>query len=185
VARLRVEPGGRLVHEQHARLVDQRAREREAALHAARERLDLGFGAAPEAGELQQPGNARRDVRAAKAEVAGIYHQVLGNAEVRVEVVELRHHADLGARLARACRHRVAEQLDLACIRLGQAKAQPQRRGLARAIGSEQAEAFARRDLEIQAADDLERAVALAQGACLQGAHAQCDWTSPRRMLSL
>ena len=36
----RVEPGGRLVEEQHLRAVDQRHREVEAALHAARVRVD-------------------------------------------------------------------------------------------------------------------------------------------------
>ena len=40
VARLRVEPGGRLVEQQQLGLVDQRAGDREPALHAARERVD-------------------------------------------------------------------------------------------------------------------------------------------------
>jgi hypothetical protein len=40
VPRLRVEPGGRLVEQQHLGLVDQRPRDREPALHAARERID-------------------------------------------------------------------------------------------------------------------------------------------------
>jgi hypothetical protein len=45
VARLRVEAGGRLVHENELRVVHQRARQRQAALHAAGERADLGVAA--------------------------------------------------------------------------------------------------------------------------------------------
>ena len=41
VPRLRVETGGGLVEEQKLRVIDQRAGEREAPLHAARERVDL------------------------------------------------------------------------------------------------------------------------------------------------
>ena len=40
--------------------------------------------------------------RARQAEVAAVHQQVLGDGEVRIEVVELRHHADAPARLARA-----------------------------------------------------------------------------------
>ncbi len=43
VAGLRVEAGGRLVEQQDARVVDQRACDREAALHAAGEVVDLGL----------------------------------------------------------------------------------------------------------------------------------------------
>ena len=45
VAGLRVEPGRRLVEEQDGRLVDERAGDRQASLHAARQRLDLVVGA--------------------------------------------------------------------------------------------------------------------------------------------
>jgi hypothetical protein len=47
------------------------------------------------------------------AEVAAIHDQVLGGGEIGVEVVELRHHADLHARLAGPRRHRFADQRDL------------------------------------------------------------------------
>jgi hypothetical protein len=62
----------------------------------------------------------------------------------------------------------VAEQLDLARVRIGEAQAEAQRGGLARAVGAEQSEAFARRDLEVDAAHDLLASVALAQALHLQ-----------------
>src|SRR5437867_10126631 len=43
-AALRVEPGRRLVEEEHARAVDQRERQVEAALHPAGVALDLAVG---------------------------------------------------------------------------------------------------------------------------------------------
>ena len=54
VAGLRVEAGRRLVEEQHVGLVDQRAGDRQAPLHAARQRLDLVVGALGQLGELEQ-----------------------------------------------------------------------------------------------------------------------------------
>ena len=63
VPRLRVEAGGRLVHDHELRIVDERAREREAPLHAAGERLDARVGATGQAGELEQPRHPRSRMR--------------------------------------------------------------------------------------------------------------------------
>ena len=54
VPRLRVEAGRRLVEQQDARVVDEGARDREAALHAAGEVVDLGLGLVVELGEREQ-----------------------------------------------------------------------------------------------------------------------------------
>ncbi len=119
VARLRIEPGGRLVEEKELRVVDERAREREPAFHAARERIDLRAPATRETGELEQRRDARLDLARRHAEVAAVDEQVLGDGEVGIEVVELRHDADPRARFARALRDRLAEQPDLARVRAG------------------------------------------------------------------
>ena len=58
MTRLGVEAGRRLVENQQFRIVDQRARERQAALHAARERPDGRLRLACEPRELEQPRNA-------------------------------------------------------------------------------------------------------------------------------
>ena len=54
VSRLRVEPGGRLVEEQHLGVVHEAARDGEPALHPARQRLDPVVAALGELGELEQ-----------------------------------------------------------------------------------------------------------------------------------
>jgi hypothetical protein len=96
-----------------------------------------------------------------------------------------RGHAHPCARLARAPRHRLSQQLDLAGVGPDEAEAQLERGGLARAVGSEQAEALAGRDREVHAADHLQRAERLAQAARGEAAHFQLETTMPRRRCSL
>jgi hypothetical protein len=143
VAGLGVEAGGGLVEDQQLGLVDQRPGQGEAALHAAGERLDAGVFLALEAGEGEQLGDARADLALADAEVAGEHEQVLGAGEVRVEAVELGHHADPGAGLAGLLGHRQAAQADAAGAGGGEAEGAAQGGGLAGAVGAEQREAFA------------------------------------------
>src|SRR5688572_8718641 len=107
---LRVEPGGRLVHEDELRIVDQRAREREAPLHAAGKRHDLRILAPGEAGELEELRDAPRNVLRRDTKIAAVDDQVFLDAEVGIQVVELRHHADAPARLARALGNGLAEE---------------------------------------------------------------------------
>ena len=57
---LRVQAARRLVHEQHARAVEQRAREQQALAHAGRERLDLALGDIAQAHLLEHLGGAAR-----------------------------------------------------------------------------------------------------------------------------
>jgi hypothetical protein len=96
-------------------------------------------------------------------EVAPVDQQVFFHGEVGIEIVRLRHHADAAPRLARLRRHRQTEHLDIPAIGLDQPEAQAQRRGLARAVGPEQAEALARPQLEVHPGHHFEVAVALAQ----------------------
>ena len=77
VPRLRIEAGRRLVQENEIGVVDERARERQPALHAARQRLDARIARAPEAGELEQPRNAGADFRVGQAEIAAVDEQIL------------------------------------------------------------------------------------------------------------
>jgi hypothetical protein len=143
VARLRVQPGSRLVHEEDLRVIDEGPRKRQAPLHPARERPDRRVRPSVQAGKLQQPRNPGLDLRVLHAEVAAIYGEVLGDRKVGIQVVELRHHADLRARLARTRRNFVIEKLRAAGVRVDQPQAQLQGRRLAGAIRTEQAEAFA------------------------------------------
>ena len=73
MARLRIEPGGRLVHEDQVGIVDQRPRQRQASLHAARQLADPRRPSGGQAGELQQlRQRARATSRIAQPEVATV-----------------------------------------------------------------------------------------------------------------
>jgi hypothetical protein len=135
VARLRVEAGGGLVEEDEVGIVHQRAREHEAALHAAGELLDAARGAPLERGELEEPRQALLDLGLRKPEVAPVDEQVLAHGEIGIEVVHLRHDAHADAALARRLRHRVVEQRDRARVGMREAEQHAQRGRLARAVG--------------------------------------------------
>ena len=80
-------------------LVDQRARDREAALHAAGERLDLVRRPVGQLGELEQLDRATLDLGPRQAEVAAVDPEVLLDGELLVEGVLLRDDAEPGADL--------------------------------------------------------------------------------------
>ena len=61
-ARLRVEPGGRLVQDHQLRIADQGAREDQAALHAAGELIDAALDPLAELHEIEQRRDAQRDL---------------------------------------------------------------------------------------------------------------------------
>jgi hypothetical protein len=89
----RIDARGRLVEQQQRRLVEQRAGERHALLHAARERVDLVVGAMCEIDELEQL--PRPAARVGDREAAGEELQVLARGEILVERRLLRHVAEL------------------------------------------------------------------------------------------
>src|SRR6185312_14019600 len=107
--------------------------------------------------------NALVERGARQPEIAAVDDQIFAHREIGIEIVHLRHDADAYARLACGFRDRLADELDRAGIGLDQAEAAAQRRRLARAVRSEQREAFAAMDRERQPADDFLVAVALAQ----------------------
>jgi len=107
-------------------------------------------------------------LRVAQAEVAAEHQQVLGHGEIGVQVVDLRHHAQARPRLPGLRRHGVAQHLDGSAVKRRQAQQGAQGRGLAGAVGAQQAVAFAAPQREGQAVDDHALAVALGQAVHLQ-----------------
>ncbi len=91
---LRVEPGGGLVEYQDVRVVDEAPGDREAALHAAGQRLYLVIGPLGELHEVEQLGGALVDQLARQAEVAAVDEQVLPDRQLVVQRVFLRHDAE-------------------------------------------------------------------------------------------
>src|SRR5436190_1752226 len=129
--RLRVEAGSGLVEDQELRIVDQRARKRQTALHSAGKGPDAGIGFGGETCELEEPRNALVDQRIGHSEVTAVDDEVLGHGEIRVDVVHLRYDADANPSLARRFRHRFADQRDRAGVRIDQTEAAAKRRRLA------------------------------------------------------
>ena len=158
-ADLGIEADGGLVEQQERRVVGEAAREQEAPAHAARELVHRVVPASVEAGERESAVHGGAHVlHAVEPREDG---QVVLHRHVHVEVVELRHHAHLGARLLRLAGQLVTQDRDLALVRDGLAGEHPHGRGLARAVRSEQAEADARGHLEVQSVHGGDRSKAL------------------------
>ena len=121
MARLWIEPRGGFVHEEQVGIVDERARERQATLHSAGERLDSRFGARGQAREIEQLGNARPDGALREAEVAAVDEQVFADGEIGIEVVHLRHHSHARAGGPGFAGHGALHQLDRAAVGIGEA----------------------------------------------------------------
>ncbi len=171
VARLRIEAGGRLVEEDEVGIVHQGAREHEASLHAAGELLDAAVGARFQRREFQQPRDARLHLRAAQPEIAPVDDQVLAHGEIRIEVVDLRHHAHPDATLPRGLGNRESQQADAARVRAREPEQHAKRGGLARAVGTQQPVALAARDLQVDARHHLAPAIPLANAARRKNGH--------------
>jgi hypothetical protein len=95
VACLRVEAGGRFVEQQYPRVVDERPRDRQPALHAAGQWLDLVVRALAQLGELEELVRPARGLCARQPEVAAVDDEVLARRELFVERVALGHDAEL------------------------------------------------------------------------------------------
>ena len=101
-ARPRVEPGGRLVEEQHLRAGDERGGEVEAAAHAARVARHHTVGGVGERELLEQLDGAAAGVLAAELVQLAEHHEVLPPGEQRVDGGVLGGEADAPAHLAAA-----------------------------------------------------------------------------------
>ena len=90
----RIEAGGRLVEEQHLRVVDERVGEAQALLHAAGQALDVRVALVAEVDEVEEvadhpPPPGGRDAVAAGEEV-----EVLPDLHVVVDPEDVRHEAE-------------------------------------------------------------------------------------------
>jgi hypothetical protein len=93
-SRLRIEPRGRLVEEQHVRGVDEPERDVEPPLHAARVALDDTVGRVRDADQLEQFVDTAAERGAAEALHAALQREVLPAGAVRVDAGLLRDVAD-------------------------------------------------------------------------------------------
>ena len=146
---LRVKPGGGLVEDQDLRLVDERAGDRQAALQAAGQRVDLVPGPVRELDEIEQRVGPLPDEPAGQAEVPAVDEQVLADGQLDVEGVLLRDHAEPGPDRGPVADRVAAEDGQLAAGRRRDAADHPHRGGLARPVRPEEAERLAAVQVEI------------------------------------
>ncbi len=111
-ARLDVEADGRLVEQQQARAVQQRARDLDPPHLAAREIAHLVAGAIGKPDARQHLGGAHARLAPADAVQGGVIQQVLHHREIEVERARLEHDAEEPQRLARRARDVMAEDAD-------------------------------------------------------------------------
>jgi hypothetical protein len=158
-----VEPHGRLVEDEHLRIVEEGRGEADPLPVALRE---LGDGPAADVLEPAVP-QRRRDGPPAggpvEPEEPGPVLQVLDHPHLGVERSRLGQVADLGPDPPRLPRHVQAVHGHRARRGRQVAGDHPDRRGLARAVGAEEGDDVARLDLEIERIDRHEMAESLGE----------------------
>ena len=162
-AAARVEPGGRLVEEEDRRPGDQGGGEVEAAAHPARVGADEAVGGFVEVEALQQLGGAGARLALRQVVEAADHLQVLGPGQVLVHRRVLTGEADLGPQPRRLAGDVEAGDAGAAAVGREQRGEDADRGRLAGAVGPEQAEHGAGRDLQIDAVERPHVAVGLTQ----------------------
>src|SRR5207248_5572382 len=142
----------RLVEEQHAGPVDERAREGDALLLAAGELARLALLHPGEADEAKDLGDAAAHVRPAHAAAPEAEADVLEDREMREERIRLEDGVDV-ALVGRLAGDGLLAEVDRAGVRLLEASDHPQRRRLATAGGAEEREEAAALDLQRDVVD--------------------------------
>ena len=139
----------------------ERPGDQEPAPHAARELVDPGVAAVAELRHLDRSVDRGTALCAWDAVEVREDQQVLLDGEGRVEIVELRRDAELGARLLRLVRESITEELELSLVgdRLGGEKSHRGR--LPGAVRPEQPDAGALGHVEVEAVDGGDLPVAL------------------------
>ena len=165
LAHLRVEADGRLVHQHEPRPVHERAGDQQAAPHAAGELVDLRGAAVDELGQAQRALDRLAPVGVCDPVEVREDEQVLLHGQRHVEVVELRHDPALDAGLLRLVREAEPEHVQVALVRDRLGREKPHRRGLARSVRAQQADARAQRHVQVEVVDRGNRAVALHDAA--------------------
>ena len=144
---LRVEPGRRLVEQHDLRLVQQRARQRDPLLQSLRELRGAIVLPIGDIEEIERFIDGARRVRDAMQ--PRIDEKVRSDRQTVPQARRFREETNVTAK-ACSCvpRHRFAVDADAAAGRVDQPGEHAQRGGLAGAVGTEQREDFARRQLK-------------------------------------
>ncbi|MFK4403300.1 hypothetical protein ABH991_000334 [Bradyrhizobium ottawaense] len=173
-ARQRINAGGRLVQDQEFGIVDQGAAQADLLLHAAGEFCRRPVGEGREPGVAQQAGDPPVPLGLVVSEQAAEEVDVLEHRQCRIQILAepLRHIGDVGAHvaaMARAC-HIAAEHVDASVLDRAGSGDQRQQARFADAVGADQSDHAAGRQVE---RDGIERpGLAIAQAHAFQMHHA-------------
>ncbi len=161
----RVDRGGRLVEDEHVRILDERVGDAEALEHAPRVRVHAVVGAVGQADLLEHLIDRGVGLGGRDAVELRRVAQVLAAGHVAVEPDAVGHvpHAPLD--LERATGRIESDDTGRALGGFGQAEEHEDRRGLARAVLAEQPEDLAGVHLEVEVIDGDEVTVVLGQAA--------------------
>ena len=157
-----VEPGARLVQEQHERRVHQRPRDHDPLGLPAAEHVGLHVGAIEQPELREQLVGPPLALAGGHAVVRGVEHEVVPDRERAIEVAALRHDGELAAGP-----HLIACHVDPSDERAAGGRAHAGREdadrgGLARAVRPEQPEHLAASDREADAVDGVPRRLRVA-----------------------
>ena len=172
---LRVEAVRRLVEDQQRRVAEQRGGDAEALLHAERVGAVAVVAAVAEPDGVEQGGDPLDRVTADRGEHA----QVLAAAEGRVERRALDHRPD-ARQVGGGGGDVVAEHAAVAGAGPHEPEQHGHRRGLAGAVGTDEAGDDALRQLEVEAVDDRAVPVALGEAVHRHGRGVRCHASTIR-----
>src|SRR5690606_27002998 len=157
-ARARIEARGRLVQEEELRPVDDGAREHQPLLVAAAQGVRARVAVLAELEEVEQLVDARPEVGDARAKVARVDLEVLGDGEVVVQAVVLGTHADVALERLAVGDEVPSEEPDAPSVGLEEAVEHAERGRLAGAVRAEQAEHAPALAAQIEPVDGVTRA---------------------------
>ena len=158
-----VQAAGRLVEDQHGRVVDQRLRQAQPLLHAPRQPVDEGVALA---GQVQQFHDVVQDLPppgAGKLIGHGEEVEELPDLHAVVDAEAVGHVAHAPPHGQRVLAHAMAVDDPLAAGGLQQRGQEADGRALARPVGTDEAEHLAGLDLQVQLIDGQKVVVALAE----------------------
>ena len=175
-AGLRVQPGGRLVEEEHLRPVDEPERDVEPALHAARVRLGEPVAGPGQADLVQDLLDALAPSGADDPVDLGLHLEVLAAGRLRVEAGLLPDDPDRTAYAARVPDDVESGHARLAAVWTGERGQDLHGRRLAGAVRAEQTEDRSRLDREAKPVERGDVAlVRLPQVRCFDRIHCSSD----------
>ena len=167
----RVHARGRFVENQQFWVVEQRPRQAQALLHAARQPVHIGLALVRQCGQSEQPVNPAPPVLRADAHAARIQIEVLPRLQVVVHAEEIRHIAHELARPLRILYHADAVYERIAGRGAHQRRENPHGRRLACAVRADKGVQLARADVQVDAVKRQHPSVSPGQLIALDHGH--------------